>query len=321
MDDHFYADLLDEISDGVYFVNLRREITYWNGGAERITGYPAAEVLQHSCAEGILRHVSGTGQQLCRHGCPLAAVMKDGKPREVNVFLHHKDGHRVPVSVRGRALRDDDGHILGSVEVFTTRFANPYAIDRRSRMDDSLDPVTGLPPRRLGELQLQAFLRAVTEQHASLGVLFLDADHFKNVNDTHGHNAGDQVLRMIGQSLANGLRRGDIPIRWGGEEFIALLPGTNRAGLHATAERVRMLVENSWIQKGSDQIRMTVSVGATMASPTDTADDLIERADRLMYASKRDGRNHITTDTGALASTAEAPILGTAAPWDTRDQP
>ena len=321
MDDHFFADLLDEISDGVYFVDLQREITYWNGGAERITGYPAAEVLGRSCAEGILRHVSDRGKQLCRNGCPLAAVMNDGRPREANIFLHHRDGHRVPVRVRGRPLRDGDGTILGSVEVFTTRFANPYAIDRRSRVDDSLDPVTGLPPRRLGELQLEAFLRAVAEQNASLGVLFLDADHFKNVNDAYGHNAGDQVLRMIGQSLANGLRRGDIPIRWGGEEFLALLPGTDQGGLHATAERVRMLVENSWIQKGPDEIRTTVSVGATMASPTDTTNALLERADRLMYASKHGGRNHVTTDIGTLVSTAEAPILGMAAPWDMRDQP
>jgi len=102
VDKKFYQDLLDQISDGVYFVTLDRRITYWNGGAERITGYGAHEVLGHRCSEGILRHVDDTGQQLCLHGCPLAAVMKDGRPREAHLYLHHKDGHRVPVTVRPR---------------------------------------------------------------------------------------------------------------------------------------------------------------------------------------------------------------------------
>lgn len=317
MDPKFYQDLLDQISDGVYFVNLDRNITYWNGGAERITGYGAQEVLGHSCAEGLLRHVTDSGQQLCLSGCPLLAVMKDGKPREAAVFLHHKDGHRVPVTVRGQALRSPDGEILGSVEVFHSRGTNPYAGRGRDRKDDSVDTVTGLAPRRFGELHLNTLIRAVAEQTTTLGVLYVDADHFKDVNDTFGHKTGDEVLRMVGQSIVNGLRRGDIPVRWGGEEFLALLPGTDQAGLRAAAERVRMLAENSWIQRGEAQVRVTISVGATMAAPTETADDLVDRADGLMYASKKGGRNRVTTDAGALISRAERPILGTAVPWET----
>lgn len=282
MDKQFYQGLLDQISDGVYFVNTDRQITYWNGGAERITGYSADEVLGHSCSGGILRHVNDAGRQLCLNGCPLAAVMKDGKPLEAHVHLHHKDGHRAPVTVRGQALRSPDGTTVGSVEVFSSRLSNPYSGQRRTRVDDSLDPVTGLPLRRFGELHLQTLMRAVAEQTTTLGVLYIDADHFKNVNDTFGHRTGDEVLRMVGQSLANGLRRGDIPVRWGGEEFLALLPGADQAGLHATAERVRMLAENSWIQKGEAQARVTVSVGATMAVPDETAEDLVDRADGFM---------------------------------------
>jgi len=183
-------------------------------------------------------------------------------------------------------------------------------------VDDSLDSVTGLPPRRLGEVHLNAMIQAVAEQSTTMGVLFIDADHFKDVNDTFGHKTGDDVLRMLGQSLANGLRRGDIPMRWGGEEFLALLPGSDEPGLHATAERIRMLVENSWIQKGDVQVRVTVSIGATLATATETAEELVERADRFMYASKKNGRNRVTTDAGELTSEAEQPILGTLAPWE-----
>lgn len=311
MDTQFYRDLLDQVSDGVYFVNRDRQITYWNGGAERITGYTAAEVQGHSCSDGILRHVNEAGRQLCLSGCPLARVMADGRPREAKVYLHHKEGHRVPVDVRARALRNPAGEIVGSVEVFSPRVANPYAGRRRARKDDSLDPVTGLPSRRLGELYLETLMRAVSEHAGTLGVLYIDADHFKDVNDTYGHKTGDQVLRMVGQSLANGLRRGDLPVRWGGEEFLALLPGTDVAGLHSVAERVRMLAENSWIQKGDAQVRATVSIGATMALPAETADDLVDRADRLMYASKKGGRNRVTTDLGAQPGKSGRPILAT----------
>ncbi len=316
MDKEFYQDLLDQISDGVYFVDLDRRITYWNGGAERITGFGADEVLGRSCSKGFLRHIDASGRQLCLNGCPLAAVMKNGRPREVHVYLHHKEGQRVPVTVKGQALRDSGGEILGSVEVFSTRVSSPLADQRRGRKDNMLDPVTGLPARRFGELHLETLMRSVAEGVTSLGVLYIDADHFKDVNDTFGHRTGDDVLRMVGQSLANGLRRGDIPVRWGGEEFLALLPGADQTGLHATAERVRMLAENSWIQKGEVQARVTVSVGATMAIPTETAADLVDRADRFMYASKQGGRNRVTADTGELISGADRPIIGTAVPWE-----
>ncbi|OIQ81512.1 putative diguanylate cyclase YegE [mine drainage metagenome] len=315
MDSQFYQDILDQISDGVYFVTRDRHITYWNGGAQRITGFDAGDVLGHSCAEGILRHVNDAGRQLCVHGCPLAGVMKDGLPRETHIYLHHKDGHRVPVTVRGHPLRNSDGKVVGAVEVFSPRVANMYAGRRSTDNDDQMDPVTGLPPRRLGELHLRTLMGAVAERSTTLGVLFIDADHFKAINDTFGHKAGDDVLRMVAQSTANGLRHGDIPVRWGGEEFLVMLPGIDQRGLDATAERVRMLVENSWIQRGAVQARVTVSIGATLAVPTESTDELLDRSDRLMYASKNAGRNRVTTDTGALTNTSERPILGTDIPW------
>ena len=113
--------------------------------------------------------------------------MKDGRPREAHLYLHHKDGHHVPVTVRAQATGDLDGKIVGFVEVFCTRAANPYAGRRRNSNGDSLDPVTGLAPRRFGELHLQTLMRAVAGQATTLGVLYIDADHFKEVNDTFGH--------------------------------------------------------------------------------------------------------------------------------------
>ncbi len=291
-----YIGLLEHVSDGVYFVNLGRRITYWNTGATQLTGYTSEEVLGRACSAGLLRHVDGEGCQLCQGGCPLGAVMADGQPRTAEVYLHHKDGHRVAVTVRAHPLTDPEGRIVGSAEVFSVRTNSPYAELERRALNSSDDPVTGLPARHLGELHLTTLVAAVAAGEASLGVLFVDVDHFKAINDSHGHPAGDKVLRMVGRSMATALRRGDLPIRWGGEEFLALMPGVDAAGLASAAERVRMLVATSWLDHAGTRLRVTASVGATLARPGESTADLVERADQLMYRSKRAGRNRATTD-------------------------
>lgn len=315
-----YRAILDSMSEGVYFVDRERQITYWNPGAEQITGYSAAEVRGHSCADGILRHVTESGHQLCISGCPLAMVMQDGKSRTASVFLHHKAGHRIPVTVKGQAIRNDDGEVVGSIELFSARSASRFAdVQERGRADDAFsDAVTGIGNRRFGESNLESILAAVQAGVTTLGVLFIDVDAFKQVNDNFGHRVGDAALRMVGQDLANGLRAGDFPIRWGGEEFLVLLPGAEQASLERAAERLRMLVEHSWFEHGSEQVRVTISIGAVMAEPGESAVEVVDRADRLMYESKRAGRNCVTTVHGQLERPRERPTQVSLAPWKTK---
>lgn len=321
MNEAFFRGLVENLLEGVYFVDRDRRITYWNRGAQQLTGYGSADVVGHSCSEGILRHVTDQGQQLCLHGCPLAATLTDGHPRETNVYMHHSDGHRVPVTVRARAITDDSGKIVGSAEVFTARSGGVFSdLEGERRTDQSYrDPVTGIGNRLFAEQHLVAGLGALRDEDSRMGLMFVDVDHFKAVNDQWGHNLGDDVLRMVARTLANGLRPGDLPCRWGGEEFIAILPETNEEGTALVAERIRMLVENSWLPRDTDQIRVTVSIGATVGRFGESADDVIERADRLMYASKEGGRNQVHTDTGKLPRTAEPVVLGSGIPWEAED--
>ena len=292
-----FIDLLEQVSDGVYLVNTARQITYWNTAATRLTGYAADEVLGRACSSALRPDADDTNCELCQGRCPLAGFTADGMPRSGHLHLHHKDGHRVAVTVRGHALTDPRGQIVGTAEVFSER-PNDSDLDLRRRSPTSSeDPVTGLPPRSLGEFHLATLVSAVAAGEATLGLLFIDVDNFKAINDTHGHGAGDQVLRMVGRSMSTALRRGDVPIRWGGEEFVALLPGVDVSGLAAAAERVRMLVANSWLDHADTRLQVTVSVGACLARPGDSPEDLVGRADRLMYRSKDAGRNRVTTDT------------------------
>jgi PAS domain S-box-containing protein len=116
--DQLYRTLLDNLSEGVYFTDTHRRIQYWNKGAERITGFQAEDVMGRCCADKILMHTDLEDKSLCQGFCPLAATMKDAKPRTERVFLHHKEGHRVPVSTTTAPIMDDAGVVVGGLETF-----------------------------------------------------------------------------------------------------------------------------------------------------------------------------------------------------------
>jgi len=295
--DNFYHAILDNLYDGVYFVDRTRKITYWNKGAERITGYPSGEVIGNRCSDNILMHVDSHGTLLCRDLCPLAAAMLDGSERTADVYLRHKDGHRVSVNVRITPLRDERGAIVGGVEVFTDNSLKLSAIARTEAFEKLayLDPLTGTANRRFAEITLHARYEEFKRYGWPFGVIFIDIDRFKCINDDCGHQAGDEVLKMVAKTLLNSARSFDVVARWGGDEFIAVIANVDREQLIATANRFRTLVEQSSRAAGPVQ-QVTISVGATLARNSDTEAALLERVDRLMYESKKAGKNRVTAD-------------------------
>lgn len=126
------------------------------------------------------------------------------------------------------------------------------------------------------------------------GLLFLDIDHFKAVNDTYGHEMGDQALRNIAATLSSNLRSADTCGRWGGEEFIVILADTDATALLRVAEKLRTLVERSTFMAEDREVIITASIGATLVGKNDTVKTIIKRADTLMYQGKLNGRNRVT---------------------------
>jgi diguanylate cyclase (GGDEF)-like protein/PAS domain S-box-containing protein len=296
--EELYRDLVENMHDGVYFVDRERRITYWNRGAERITGYTAAEVVGKSCADNILVHVDAIGRQLCQGSCPLSASMADGAPHEAEVFLHHKQGDRLPVWVRTSPLLDDRGDFTGAVEMFTDispRQALAQQVEELKRLA-LVDPLTGLPNRRHLETQLHSRLEELRRSGAGFGLLFVDIDHFKQVNDRYGHDTGDRVLTTVANTLSHSVRPFDLVCRWGGEEFAGIFPHTDTATLQRIAERQRVLVAHSRVDTGIEELNVTVSIGGCVANPEDSAASLVKRADGHMYASKANGRNRVTIE-------------------------
>jgi diguanylate cyclase (GGDEF)-like protein/PAS domain S-box-containing protein len=293
-----YKEILDNLYDGVYFVDRERRITYWNKGAERITGFNAARMMGHFCHDNLLNHVTENGIQLCFDGCPLHATMADGRPRQAEIYLHHSDGQRIPVQVRTTPIRDENGEITGAVETFSDN-SNLMSIRHQvRRLEDTvlLDHLTGIGNRRFMERRLQIALLEFQQQNTPFGVLFMDIDRFKWVNDTYSHETGDKVLTMVANTIRHNLRSEDAVARWGGEEFVVLVAGLDNIGLGVMAEKLRTLVEHSSLRLKDKNMGVTISIGITLVRTDDTLNSIIDRADQNMYKSKRAGHNCVTGD-------------------------
>ena len=295
-DPDFYRKVLDNLYDGVYFVDTDRRITYWSKGAEQLTGYKSSDVVGQRCSDNILTHVNEEGMCLCDGRCPLLETMTEGHRCEAEVYLLHRDGHRLPVQIRAAPLRDSEGQIVGAVEIFNDNSSKLALVDRVRDLQETvlLDPLTDLPNRRFISMQLKSKLEEMARYGLSFGVLFIDIDHFKELNDTYGHAAGDKALKMVGNTMSNALRPFDVVGRWGGEEFLVITPNVDEGSLKNIGDRLRSLVEQSSLRTESGLVRTTISVGGTISQREDDEDRLVKRADQLMYESKASGRNAVT---------------------------
>ena len=293
----FYATLLDNLYDGVYFVNRDRQITLWNKAAEKITGFTRGEVLGKRCADNLLRHVDHRGNSLCEGACPLSYTLLDGQPRSASVFLHHKDGHRLPVAIGVAPITDNQQKIIGAVEIFRDNSATVAALEHLKELEDLayLDALTKIANRTYLENFIVGKFNEFRRLGWSFGVIFIDVDQFKQVNDTFGHQTGDLVLKMVAQTLVKNCRSFDLVGRWGGEEFLCIISKLKDADQIMTiAERLRALVESAWVSLPGCSLHVTISLGATMARLPDSPETLIHRADGLMHRSKAAGRNLLT---------------------------
>lgn len=285
--------LLENLPQGLYYVDENRRILHWSAAAERITGWRKEEVLGRFCGEGVLEHVDEEGRGLCGERCPLLMAARFGTECRSEVYLKHRKGHRVPVQIEAAPLRNGDGTLKGMVESFWDNAQHLRLAEEKARLERLalLDPLTGAGNRRAGMEQLQRALDAQQRYETVTGVVMLDIDHFKQINDQFGHETGDDVLRMAAETLAGSLRSTDFLARWGGEEFLAILPHTTEALLPRVVGRLLRLVHRSGVDHPEGRIRVTVSAGVTALQAGDTVHELVDRADRLLYLAKQEGRN------------------------------
>ena len=279
-----YRFLVENMTDGVYFVDRDRRITGWNHGATVISGFPADAVVGRRCRDEILNHVDGSGRLLCASGCPLEAVMADGLPRQAYVWMRRMNGSRMPVRVRATAVRDDDGVIVGAMEVFAddTPTVHALARDRELQRTETTDPLTGLGNASYLDVELESLRRKWERQGWPFGVLVVQVDNLASLVAQHGANAGDRALRLVADTLVQTLPGTAVVTRDSEGWFVALVLCADTTELATTANQVETMLAASQVVIDERRLPVRVSVGHTMITQGDDVETLMCRAERAL---------------------------------------
>ncbi|HLP97596.1 MAG TPA: diguanylate cyclase [Sideroxyarcus sp.] len=296
-------EITTTMSDGLMVIGQDGRILFANPEACLLLGYAADELLGTDMHT--LLHVNKDGSPAARAECPVLNIARNGATyRGVEEMFRRKDGTLLPVSVSASAVHRE--RHIGDIVIAFHDISERKQFERELEHRAHTDVLTGLNNRRyFYELAEHEFVRA--KRYATpLAALMLDVDHFKRINDSHGHHAGDAVLQKLSEVCLKTLRENDIVGRFGGEEFAILLPEADGTRAAEVAERLRIAVASAAIPlEGKVHFRFFVSIGvATMNASDENIDDMLKRADAALYAAKNAGRNRVVCapDTAAGAA-------------------
>ena len=288
--------VLDQVQDAVIWVDADRKVVYWNKGAERISGREAASVLGKACFEEPTLFVDFGGVNICRDKCPVAMTLKDGAPRTLDVYLEHKEGFRTPASLRIIPVFKDDGAVIGVVETFTgtaPKVTIPLALTELEKMG-LVEPETGIPSKSYLEMTLATRLEEFQKYGLPFGLIYVDLDNYGKILEKHGRFNAGKIVRTVARTLHKNIRFFDIVGRWGAEEFLIVLLNIDEGRLDIVANKLRLLVAESYITTETGMLNATVSMGATIVLRYDTVESLIKRGEQLMMHSKWLGKNRVS---------------------------
>lgn len=234
----------------------------------------------------------------------IEALLVDFNPQEIIVIpLEFKNIPLGVIVLAANKIFDKD--VTRLLQLFRHSFGlalnNALAHSNLQRIA-ALDALTGAYNRRFGLTRLKEEFNRAIRSDTALGIIMMDIDHFKSINDTYGHLVGDRVLGQIAESTYRALREGDLMVRYGGEEFLIILPGASRANSLQLGERVRRLIAETTVKDGEQYIHFTASLGIT-AFPEDNVEgelELVKHADDALYTAKHQGRNQVVLVNASL---------------------
>jgi diguanylate cyclase (GGDEF)-like protein/PAS domain S-box-containing protein len=285
--EQYFETVIAVLDEGVVVVDPGGLIASANPAARQILGI-TDEIIGSSTADFVLYDESGA--RIPPHAYPSVQARRTGRPQNGRIFrVRRADGRDVWLSMTSRTLYHG-GVAPASVVTSFTDITERREIGERLRHDATHDPLTSLANRTLVLQRLDAVLRS--PDRVGVTVLFIDLDKFKVINDSLGHSIGDQVLRVAGERLRRGVRRGDVVGRLGGDEFVVITRGLSEpSDIRALTEHLRTSLTEP-ISIDGRQLRVDASIGIVQAGPDDgrTAEDLLRDADVAMYQAKTLGR-------------------------------
>jgi diguanylate cyclase (GGDEF)-like protein len=252
------------------------------------------------CEGDIVADVIKTGRRKLidlPSGLVLQGSVVDFIPAQVCVdpLLYHDVPLGVIIQASTKPIPESSLHFLDLVNAsLAVAFRNALTYDQLQRLAAN-DSLTGMFNRRFGMARLQEEFGRSVRLGSPVGICLFDLDHFKQVNDTYGHPLGDKVLVHVSKLIRSALREGDVALRYGGEEFLIVLPGASLTDSFEISDRIRRLVESAQFQHGSQTLTLTIS-GGTASWPdfdASSSDALVKKADEALYRAKEGGRNRI----------------------------
>ena len=275
-----------QLFEGAYMVNQDRKIMFWNKAAEKLTGYKATEVVGRRCDDNILMHVNEKGENFCEKYCPLQQSMNDGKLREITVFLRHKEGYRVPVSVRAIPITDGKGLIQGSIEVFSKE--NQVSPEKMKELTRKafVDGLTGLPNKEYSYNKLKSMLSTpVPGDDGCYGVLFLELDNLEKIQEEFGMVVRNKTIEVAGKTIFENLLPGDLAARWEGGLFLIITRLDRKSLLLNWADSVKSLIRKSTVPE-YDKVAMSVKVGGSIINCEQNVDTVLNRLEQELKNSR-----------------------------------
>lgn len=269
------ATIILSAREGIVVTDNEGKVVLMNPAAEALLGKSMHQVV----SEGFLNLIDDAEG--------LRTLLERDAEIKESETIHYKG--RV-LSIYAATIRTHQGGTVGSAALIRDITEEKRLEDRLRRLSTT-DGLTGLFNRRHLDETLATEMERALRYNSPLSIMMFDVDHFKRFNDEHGHDQGDRVLQALAQSLQEHVRKVDMPCRYGGEEFLAILPGTDQAGAIIVAERLRHSIEQMTV----DGLRVTISVGVATIPALDVRrpELLIEAADRALYRAKRAGRNQV----------------------------
>ncbi len=289
----FTPQILDELRDR-FFRPDKLDTAVEDIGAE-LTGTMKAVLDKLAAAE---RDTKDYGRQLSAASGELTG---DQSPAQLEKLVASLFGATKSMEVRTKSLEKELQRSSREVEELRTKLDDV-------RRESLLDPLTGIPNRKAFDTELTDAVEQARQTGDPVSLFMCDIDHFKNFNDTWGHQTGDQVLRLVAQCLSENVKGRDTAARYGGEEFAVILRRTSLGAAVTLAEQIRAGVESKRLVKrstGDILGRLTISIGVAELAADDKPADIVQRADACLYAAKKTGRNRVVGQAQAEISVAD----------------
>ncbi len=286
--------LLETLYDGFCLVDDEQRFVVWNHGMEQLTGLSAQQVLGEPWTERMVTFQSEKRERLGERDCPLQRSLSTGVTLVQHLMVEHRRGGPChEVEVQSIPLAAANGKMRGAALLFRdSKRHRENGQFRELQMAARRDPLTGVGNRGELEGRLARMVLARNENRTEtpFSVIFLDIDHFKSINDTHGHTVGDRVLVNLTRLVSDELYSGETVCRYGGEEFVVLCPETDLSTAIQRAERLRTTITTAELAEPL-QLSVTASFGVAQIETGDNLEQLLHRADEALYEAKRSGRN------------------------------